>query len=95
VVTFQESAGGDGIASRGTRDPVEERNVREIQRAAERVCALILYSDLPLIDIKIAAADLRRLCARLAPDRAYLYDWIYARRFRRLWEQWRSGERWS
>ncbi len=78
-----------------TRSPDDERANREIQRAAERVCALILYSDLPLIDIKLAAADVRRLAGRLLPERAYLYDWIYAPRFRRLWEQWRGGERWN
>ena len=78
-----------------TRDPVEERKVEEIRRAAERVCALILYSDMPLIDIKIAASNVRRLVVRLTPERSYLFEWIYDRRFRRLWDQWRGGERWS
>jgi hypothetical protein len=76
------------------RNPDEERRVAEVQRAADRVCALILYSDIPLIDIKIAAANVRRLAKRLLPERAYLCEWIYDRRFRRLWEQWRGGERW-
>lgn len=73
----------------------DERLDAEIRRAADRVCALILYSDLPLIDIQIAASDVRRLCKRRIPERAYLYDWIYAPRFKRLWAQWRSGERWA
>lgn len=90
----EELDGWRDISGPGSRDPVEERNVQEVQRGAERICALILYSDLPLIDIKIASAELRRLCVRLLPDRAYLYDWIYVPRFRRLWEQWRAGERW-
>jgi hypothetical protein len=90
----RSDSGGEAADPRG-RDPVEEWSHREIQHAAERVCALILYSDLPLIDIKIAAANVRRLCIRLQPERVYLYDWIYARRFRRLWEQWRAGERWT
>jgi hypothetical protein len=85
---------GNGKPEVDSRDPIEERNVLEIRLAAERVCALILYTDLPLIDIKIAAADVRRLCVRLIPDRAYLFDLIYRPRFRRLWEQWRGGERW-
>jgi hypothetical protein len=55
---------------------------------------LILYSDLPLIDIQLAAADVRRLTERVIPERAYLYEWIYAARFRRLWEQWRGPEPW-
>lgn len=78
-----------------TRSSDEERRIAEIQRAADRVCALILYSDMPLIDIKIAAANLRRLAKRLIPERSYLCEWIYDRRFRRLWEQWRGGERWD
>jgi len=78
----------------GSASRDEERQIGEIQRAAERVCALILFSDMPLIDIQLAAADVRRLCHRLFPERAYLYDWVYARRFRRLWEQWRGEERW-
>ena len=72
----------------------EEPEGGEIQRAADRVCALILYSDLPLIDIRIAAAGVRRLCQLHFPDRPYLYQWIYAARFRRLWEQWRGDEPW-
>jgi hypothetical protein len=76
------------------RNPDEELRVAEVQRAADRVCALILYSDMPLIDIKIAAANVRRLAKRLLPERSYLCEWIYDRRFRRLWEQWRGGERW-
>ena len=76
-------------------DRLEEAEVAEIQRAADRVCALILYGDLPLIDVQIAAANLRRLISRLAPDRVYLYEWIYLPRFRRLWEQWRRGGLWN
>ena len=68
---------------------------REIQRVADRVVALILYSDLPSIDIRLEAAGVRRLCRLHFPDRAHLYEWIYAARFRRLWEQWRGGERWE
>jgi hypothetical protein len=87
----QSEYGDAGVQASG---PADEDAAREIRLAAERVCALILYSDLPLIDIKIAAADARRLCVRLMPDRAYLFDLIYRPRFRRLWEQWRGEERW-
>ena len=62
----------------------EDQESREIRLAAERVCALILYSDLPLIDIRIAAANVRRLRRSHFPDREYLYEWIYGSRFRRL-----------
>ncbi len=76
-------------------DPAEERKIVEIGIASDRVCALILYSDLPLIDIRIAASEVRRLVKRHFPERAYLYEWIYAPRYRRLWEQWRGGEPWT
>ena len=77
------------------RDPADDRRHVEIQRAADHVCALILYSDLPLIDIRLAAADVRRLCARHFPERTGLYERIYGARFRRLWAQWRGGEVWT
>lgn len=77
------------------RDPEEERREREIRLASDRVCALILYGDLPLIDIRIAAANVRRLCVRHFPEQAWLFELVYAARFRRLWEQWRSGEPWK
>ena len=73
----------------------EEERVEELRRASDRVCALILFSDLPLIDVRIAAANARRLCGRLFPGREALYDRIYLPRFRRLWEQWRTGEPWE
>lgn len=73
----------------------EDQETREIRLAAERVCALILYSDLPLIDIQIAAAGVRRLCQRHFPDRPHLYRWIYHSRFRRLWQQWRNQGSWD
>ncbi len=76
------------------RDPEEERKTREIRLASERVCALILYGDMPLIDIRIAAAEVRRLCVRHFPERAWLFDLVYGPRFRRLWEQWRGEEPW-
>ena len=87
---FETGHGAGSSPGDRRSDPVAE----EIGRAAERVCALILYSDLPLIDIQIAAADVRRLCQRHYPDRGYLYQGLYASRFRRLWEQWRGEERW-
>jgi hypothetical protein len=76
------------------RDPVEEWKVQEIRIASEHVCALILYGDMPLIDIRIAAAEVRRLCLRHFPERAWLFDLVYAARFRRLWAQWRADEPW-
>ncbi|MBD3162984.1 MAG: hypothetical protein GF346_11250 [Candidatus Eisenbacteria bacterium] len=82
----------------GERDrarPHEDPTTTEIRREAERICALILFSDLPLIDVQIAASALRRKIRALQPENVPLYERIYAPRFRRLWEQWRGGEPWK
>jgi hypothetical protein len=61
-----------------------------LQRGADRIAALILYSDLPEEDIALEIAALREVCEREAPDRAELFEAVYVGRFRRLWEQWRQ-----
>jgi hypothetical protein len=66
--------------------------MREIQRMANRVCVLILNTDLPAIDIEIEKNKVRERCLDLYPDREDLYDMIYESRFRRLWEQFREPE---
>ncbi len=69
-------------------DPREA--MREIQRMADRVCVLILSSDLPAIDIEIEKGKVRERCLELWPDREDLFDMIYEARFQRLWDQFRS-----
>ena len=59
----------------------------ELQRGADRITSLILFSDLADVDIDIEIANLRRRCEELMPDRVHLFDWIYAARFKRLREQ--------
>ena len=71
------------------RDPQRLR-MQELQRAASRVCVLILQEDYPEIDIGIAKDGVRQLAEELFPDRMDLYEMIYESRFRRLWEQWRE-----
>ena len=68
-------------------DPREK--MREIQRMANRVCVLILNTDLPAIDIEIEKNKVRERCLELYPDKEDLYDMIYESRFDRLWEQFR------
>jgi hypothetical protein len=63
----------------------------KLQRAADRVCSLILISDYPEIDIELEKANVRRLAEELFPERMDLYEMIYESRFRRLWEQFRCG----
>ena len=66
--------------------------MRDFQRMADRVCFLILSSDLPAIDIDIEKSKVRQRCLELYPDREWLYDMIYESRFDRLWEQFREEE---
>lgn len=64
--------------------------MRELQRMADRVCTLILNSDLPAVDIAIERSKVRERCLELYPDREDLYDMIYESRFQRLWDQFRG-----
>lgn len=66
--------------------------MRDIQRMADRVCVLILSSDLPAIDIEIEKNKVRKRCLELFPDREELYDMIYESRFERLWDQFREEQ---
>jgi len=66
--------------------------MQEFQRMADRVCVLILSSDLPAIDIEIEKSKVRERCLELYPDREWLYEMIYESRFDRLWEQFRGKD---
>jgi len=72
--------------------PDAREPMRELQRMADRVCTLILSSDLPAIDIEIEKNKVREYCLALYPDREELYEMIYESRFQRLWEQFRDEE---
>ncbi len=50
---------------------------------ADRVCTLILSSDLPAIDIEIEKNKVRERCLELYPDREQLYEMVYGSRFQR------------
>jgi hypothetical protein len=73
-------------------DPREQ--MREVQRMADRVCTLILSSDLPSIDIEIEKNKVRERCLELYPDREQLYEMVYESRFQRLWDQFRDEPDW-
>jgi hypothetical protein len=59
----------------------------ELQRRAERITALILYSDYPPVDIEIEIRTLRRWVGEHLPERLDLFEMVYVSRFRRLQEQ--------
>lgn len=66
--------------------------MQELQRMADRVCTLILSSDLPAIDIEIEKNKVREFCLELYPDREQLYEMVYESRFERLWDQFRGAD---
>ena len=68
----------------------EEERIQLLSREAERIVSLILHTDYAKVDIDIEMQKLRELCEKLFPEKGYLYDMIYARRFDRLWEQFRK-----
>jgi len=71
----------------------DERDVlRRFQREADRIARLIVSTDYPLVDVRIAIENLREECRRLYPDREGLFEMIYDSRFRRLWEQFRGPD---
>ena len=64
--------------------------MHQLQRMADRVCVLILSSDLPAIDIEIQKNKVRERCLELYPEQEQLYEMVYESRFQRLWEQFRG-----
>ncbi len=70
----------------------EDEHVRHLQQQADRICEMIVSTDIPRIDIEIQEAKLREDVARLFPDQQPLYHMLYESRFRRLWQQFRGGE---
>ena len=69
----------------GAREKIEL-----LKRRAERICTLILSTDLPEVDILIERQKLRELCEELFPGQEELFEMIYESRFDRLWEQFRD-----
>lgn len=63
----------------------------QLQVGADRVCNMILFSDMEWIDIQIEANKLRDVCLDNAPDKIDLFDSVYSSRFERLWAQWREA----
>lgn len=63
---------------------------RRLQRRADRLCFLIVATDISEREIKIERLFLRTEAARLFPDKLGLYDMLYESRFRRLLEQFRQ-----
>jgi len=67
----------------------------ELRLGSDRICQLILYTDLPWVDIEIEINRLREVCLEKAPEKTELFEGVYVSRFERLREQWRSPEGFS
>lgn len=65
-----------------------KESMRELQCLADRVCVLILSSDLPSTSRSNKQGS--RTLPRTFPDQEQLYEMIYESRFQRLWEQFRG-----
>ena len=62
-------------------------DIEELAARADRVTALLLYSDLPQIDIEIEIDRLRESCRLHFPDRMELFRMVYESRWKRFREQ--------
>jgi len=69
----------------------EEQKISAIKRLADRIAYLIVYTEIPESQIEVEKQNLKEKVAQFFPDKAYLYDLIYAPRFERLKEQFRGG----
>ena len=69
----------------------EREKAREIQREAQVICQMILDERTDAVDIEIAKERLKEKICRYFPDKTETYQMIYESRFKRLWEQFRSG----
>lgn len=68
----------------------EDKKIREIKNFSDKIAFLIVSTDYPMIDIEIEKIKFREMINELFPEKAYLYELIYAPRFRRLVEQFRD-----
>jgi hypothetical protein len=63
-----------------------------IRRTADRIVSLILFGDMPRIDIEIQIESFREDVLTEFPDGGDLFDAIYLARFKRIWSQFRPDE---
>lgn len=64
-----------------------------LKRRSNRICNLILHSDMEWVDIAIEIEKMRQLVEEEAPENIELFERLYVSRFQRLWDQWRVKQR--
>lgn len=69
----------------------ERKKAKEIQEDAQLICQMILDESSAEFDIELAKGKLREKVERYFPDKLQTYEMIYEARFKRLWEQFRTG----
>lgn len=69
----------------------ERKKAKSIQADAQRICRMILNENCPAVDIDIEKEKLREKVRQFFPDKMQTYRMIYESRFKRLWDQFRSG----
>jgi hypothetical protein len=76
------------LSSPGEGGRAEAReDVDDLARRADRVTALLLYSDVPEIDLRIEMNELKEHVRSRFPDRVELFEMVYESRWRRFREQ--------
>lgn len=68
--------------------PLSER----LSRRASWILNLILYSDVPWLDIELEINGMRWMVEEESPDRLNLFERVYAARFEWLRQMWREEE---
>jgi hypothetical protein len=69
-----------------------EQAYRRFQRRVDRLCFLIVASDMSERDIAIERLFLRTEASRLFPERFRFYEMLYESRFNRLLDQFRHEQ---
>jgi uncharacterized Zn finger protein (UPF0148 family) len=70
----------------------DKERAADFRREADRIVSLILYSDMPRVDIEIAIRTFRDRILASFPEREALFNALYLSRFRRLWNQFRDDD---
>lgn len=68
----------------------DERKAKELQRRADRICYLISATSYSRGEIVREKRQLRERCERYFPEIEGAYEKVYARRFDKLWAQFRN-----
>ena len=84
---------GRVVSADAPRTSRADARADELRRRADGITNLLLYSDVPRIDIEIEKNELREWVARRMPEKLRLFEMIYESRWKRLEEQGWARER--